>query len=80
MSGLNNTWRRLGNASMGKGYKTSGEAKREKAAKAQDALDKQYAGAEIPDEEEIKRNERRKMAKRQGSRASTILTNNDQLG
>ena len=80
MSGLKNTVRRLGNASMGKGYMTSGEKKREKAMKRQNELDKVYTGAEVPDDEELKRNERRKQAKRQGSRANTILTNNDQLG
>jgi hypothetical protein len=81
MSGLKNTVRRLGNASMGKGYKTGKEIKAEKAAKAQNALDKVYAGAEVPDDEMLKRKERRKAAKRQGSRANTILTNNDdQLG
>lgn len=80
MGGLSNTFRRLGNLSMGRGYKTSGEAKREKAAKAQTVLDKIYTGADVPDPELLKRNERRKAAQRQGSRASTILTNNDQLG
>lgn len=80
MSGLKNTVRRLGNASMGRGYKTSGEAKREVAAKKQNALDLVYSGADVPDDEQLKRVERRKQAKRQGSRANTILTNNDQLG
>jgi hypothetical protein len=80
MSGLKNTVRRLGNVSLGRGYKTSGEAKREKAAKRQNELDKVYTGAEVPDDEQLKRTERRKAAKRQGSRANTILTNNDQLG
>ena len=80
MSGLKNTFRRLGNASMGKGYKTSGEAKREKAAKVQAGKDKIFSGAQLPDEEVIKRNERRKAATRRGSRVSTILTDEDSLG
>jgi len=64
---------------MGKGYMTSGERKRGKAAKSQAALDRIYSSVPIPDEEEIQRNERRKAAKRQGSRANTILTR-DTLG
>ena len=80
MSGLKNTVRRMGNASIGRGYQTSGERKRKEAAKVQNALDEVYSGAEVPDDEQLKRTERRKAAKRQGSRANTILTNNDQLG
>lgn len=82
MSGLSNTWKRLGNLAGGKGYKTNKERRTEADAKAQGKLDKVYSDAAgvIPDEEVIKRNERRKAAKRQGSRASTVLTNNDQLG
>lgn len=80
MSGLKNTVRRLGNASMGKGYQTGDEMKAKKKAKEKTARDKIYSGAEVPDDEMLKRKERRKAAKRQGSRANTILTNNDQLG
>ena len=81
MSGLENTAKRLYNIGRGKGYMTNSERKGEKRAKKQAKLDKVYASANvIPDDEVIKRNERRKAAKRQGSRASTVLTNNDQLG
>lgn len=80
MSGLENTVNRSIQASKGKGWKTSGEQKREKAAKRQKALDELYAGAERPDEEDIKRKERRKAAKRKGSRVETILTDDDTLG
>ena len=80
MSGLKNTFKRSYNFGTFKGYKTGNEIKAEKAAKVQAAKDKIFAGAEVPDEEVIKRNERRKSAKRQGSRASTVLTNPDQLG
>ena len=80
MSGVNKFLRRSYNFGTFQGFKTSGEAKREKHAKAQNALDKVYAGAEVPDAEQLKRVERKKMAKRQGSRANTVLTNNDQLG
>ena len=81
MSGLKNTTKRLWNFSTGKGYKTNSEQRQEDAAKKQAKLDKVYSDAnQIPDEEVIKRNERRKAAKRQGSRASTVLTNQDRLG
>jgi hypothetical protein len=80
MSGLKNTVKRFANASMFKGYKTNREIKQEKAAKIKAGKDEQYANAQIPDEEQIKRNERRKAAKRQGSRANTVLTNPDRLG
>lgn len=80
MSGLKNTIRRLGNASLGKGYMTSGERKEKKAAKKQAGLDRIYASAEMPDEEQIRRNELRKAAARRGSRQRNILTDQDTLG
>lgn len=80
MSGLKNTGKRLVNASVGRGYKTNRERKAEKAAKKQASLDEIYQGAEMPDEEVIKRNERRKAAARRGSRVSTVLTERDTLG
>ena len=80
MSGLKNTRKRLWNVGHGKGFKTDSEIQQEKDVKKQNALDKVYAGAEVPDDEQLKRDERRKQAKRQGSRANTILSNNDQLG
>ena len=80
MSGLKNTVRRIGNASLGKGYMTSGERKRKKAAKVQAGKDEMFASAQMPDEEVIKRNERRKAARRRGSRVSNILTDEDTLG
>jgi hypothetical protein len=50
--------------------------------KRQIKLDKMYAGASMPDEEVIKRNERRKAATRRGSRVRNVLTDNgeDMLG
>ena len=80
MSGLKNTGKRLLNLGTGRGYKTNRERRQEKAAKIQAGKDKLFQGAELPDEEAIKRNERRKAAKRAGARAQTILTNPDQLG
>lgn len=74
MSGLKNTGKRLVNFSLGRGYKTNKERKMEKQAKAQKKLDKIYASAMVPDEEFIRRNERRKAAARRGSRVSSVLT------
>ena len=79
MSGLKNTIKRLASAGLGQGYTTGRERRAKKAAKKQAALDKVYADAQIPDEEEIARNERRKAAKRRGSRVSNVLTE-DTLG
>ncbi|KPK74227.1 MAG: hypothetical protein AMJ84_00115 [Acidithiobacillales bacterium SM23_46] len=78
MSGLKNTGKRLVNFSLGKGYKTNKERRMEKEAKQQAALDKIYQSAEMPDDEYIRRNERRKAAKRRGSRTSNILTEADE--
>lgn len=80
MSGLKNTGKRLWNFSTGKGYMTTDERRAKEAAKAQAALDAVYSGAEMPDSEAIKRNERRKAAKRRGSRQRNVLTDEDRLG
>ena len=80
MSGLTNTLRRGANFALGKGYKTSGERKRARVAREQTAKDELFASAQLPDEELIRRNERRKAAKRRGSRVSTVLTDEDTLG
>ena len=80
MGGLKNTGKRLVNFSLGKGYKTNKERRMEREAKSQKALDKIYAGAEMPDEELIRRNERRKAAARRGSRQRNVLTDEDMLG
>ena len=50
------------------------------AAEKQGQLDAVYAGAQMPDEELIRRNERRKAAKRRGSRQRNVLTDEDSLG
>lgn len=80
MSGLKNTVKRLANASMGKGYKTNREIREEKKMKRQQALDKIYEGAEMPDERALRRAARRKAASNKGSRVSTVLTDQDTLG
>jgi hypothetical protein len=80
MSGLKNTGKRLWNLGVGKGYKTNREVQLEKEAKIQKGKDKIFHSAEVPDEEVIKRNERRKAAMRSGSRAKTVLTEEDRLG
>ena len=80
MSGLKNTVKRMANASLGRGYMTTKERREKTAVKKQSKLDEIYAGAHIPDEELIRRNERRKSAKRRGSRIATVLTDEDTLG
>lgn len=80
MSGLKNTGKRLWNLGTMKGYKTNTEIRLEKEAKIQAGKDKIFHSAEVPDDEVIKRNERRKAAKRSGSRAKTVLTDQDTLG
>lgn len=80
MSGLKNTVKRLANASMGRGYKTNKEIREERKMKRQQALDKIYEGAEMPDEQELRRKARRKAAGQRGSRVSTVLTDEDTLG
>lgn len=79
MGGLKSTGKRLWNLGAGKGYKTNKEVQMEKEAKIQKGKDKIFHSAKVPDAEAIKRNERRKAAKRSGSRASTVLTE-DKLG
>jgi hypothetical protein len=80
MGNLSNTRKRLFNFSRGKGYKTGAERQAESEAKVQASKDKMFAGAEMPDEEVIKRNARRKAAKRRGSRINTVLTERETLG
>ncbi len=80
MAGLKNTYDRVLRFSKGKGYKTFAESTAEIQAEEQAKKDELFAGAQMPDEEHIKRNERRKSAKRRGSRISTVLTNDDSLG
>lgn len=80
MSGLSNTRKRMNSMMKGKGYTTGAERQQMAEAKAQAKLDAIYSAVSIPDDEAIKRNERRKAAKRQGSRASTVLTDRVGLG
>ena len=55
-------------------WATNKERKKAKEAKTQKKKDKIFAGAEMPDEEFIRRNARRLAAQRRGSRVSTVLT------
>jgi hypothetical protein len=80
MGGLSNTAKRLANVSMGRGYMTNEERKQKKKAKIKAGKDKMFQSATLPDEEDIRRVERRKAAKRQGARASTVLTDRETLG
>lgn len=80
MSGLKNTGKRLTNMAVGRGYATNEERRKKKAAKVKAGKDKMFQDATMPDEEDIRRVERRKAARRRGSRANTVLTERDQLG
>jgi hypothetical protein len=80
MSGLKSTVQRFVNASVGKGFKSNKERRMEREAKHQSALDRLYSAAHMPDEQELRREEGRKAARRRGSRASTILTDRETLG
>jgi hypothetical protein len=70
---------RAGGWISGKGYMTSKERRAIAKDKSQAKLDKVYAGADMPDSELIRRNERRKAAGRRGSRMRNVLTE-DLLG
>ena len=80
MSGLKNTMKRATNFGLGRGYKTNEERRQEKRGKITAAKNKMFASATLPDEEEIRRVERRKSAKRKGSRAQTVMTDRESLG
>jgi len=80
MSGLKNTVKRSINVSVGRGYKTNTERREKKEADRQGALDAQFSNAELPDEEQLELVERRRAARRRGSRAATVLTSGDTLG
>jgi len=80
MSGLKNTQKRLFNFGIGRGYKTNEERREKKRGKITAAKNKMFADSQMPDEEEIRRVERRKSAKRQGSRAQTVMTDRESLG
>lgn len=80
MSGLKNTAKRSFNLGLGRGYKTNEERRQGKRNKITKRKNKMFASAQLPDEEEIRRVERRKSAKRQGSRAQTVMTDRESLG
>ena len=80
MSGLQNTFKRGFAFSQGQGYRTSQERHAKRTAQQKAVKDEIYANAQMPDEEQVKRNERRKSARRRGSRVSTVLTEQDTLG
>lgn len=60
-------------------WATNKERIKEKQAGIQKAKDKIYSKGDMPDEEFLRRNARTLAAKRRGSRASTVLTE-DKLG
>lgn len=76
MSGLKNTGQKFINASTGKGFKTNEQLRRKKRIAERDA---RYATADMPDDEMIRRNERRKAAMRRGSRTRNVLTSDEDM-
>lgn len=80
MGGLKNTAKRLTNMAVGKGYATNEENRQKKKAKAKAKKDKMFQNATLPDEEDIRRVERRKSARRTSARAQTVLTRGNGLG
>lgn len=80
MGGLANTAKRSFNLGIGRGYKTNEERRQSKRDKITKRKNKMFADSQLPDEEEIRRVERRKSAKRQGSRAQTVMTDRESLG
>ena len=80
MSGLKNTAKRMFNLGHKGTYATNDEIRQKKKAKVTAGKNKMFGDAQLPDEEEIRRLERRKSAKRRSARASTVLTDRDTLG
>lgn len=80
MSGLKNTMKRATNLGLGRGYATNEERREKARGKITAAKNKMFASSQLPDEEEIRRVERRKSAKRKGSRAQTVMTDRESLG
>ena len=78
MSGLKNTFRRLGNFALTGEYVTSADTRKKQAAAEREAKNRLFARPEVPDEEELARINRRRTAQRRGSRLETVLT--DTLG
>lgn len=81
MSKIDKNMHRMWNWVGGSGFTTGKEQTQKKQFKKQKRLDKVYASAVLPDDELIRRNERRKAAARRGSRQRNVLTDDqDMLG
>lgn len=86
MSGIKNTFQGFMNASLGRGYHTnksvSGYKRKGREKAAQIEKDEMFASAagDMPDPEALRMKARRAAARRKGSRANTILTEQDTLG
>ena len=81
MSSIDKNMHRVWNWVGGSGFTTGGEQTQKKHQKRQVRLDKVYASAVLPDDEMVRRNERRKQAGRRGSRQRNVLTEDqDMLG
>lgn len=65
------------NWTTGKGFVDNEEKKEIKKAEEQARLDKIYTGAQMPDDESIRRSSRRKAALRKGSRQRNVLTDDE---
>ncbi len=59
---------------VSRGKTDRGKLAARQAAKEQARKDKMFAGGRLPDEDELRRNQRRLAASRRGSRAETVLT------
>lgn len=70
-----------GNLLTGKGFKTRKQIRAEETAMVTDEKNRMFHTAgDPPDEVEIARAERRRAARRRGSRAQTVLSGGSQLG
>jgi hypothetical protein len=77
---IGSSFKRATNFGLGRGFATNEERREAAKAKIKKKKDKMFQNATMPDEEDIRRVERRKAAKRRGSRANTILTDRETLG
>ena len=80
MSSVDKVVRRTVRWVGGHGFMTGSEKRKKDLAKVKAGKDEQFANAAMPDEQAIKLAERRKAARRRGSRAATVMTSDETLG
>ena len=68
------------NAIRGEGAVTNNQLKIRRSSEARQNYLSQFGNAQLPDDETLQREHRRKLAGRRGSRASTVMTDRDTLG